>query len=89
MKKRRQQLLAHVKEIVSNGKPLCTRALNESFRGAIGMSTEDLPAAKLKVALKGICNDANEVEYLILQKPDQEPLQTFSEQEDQIRHHKS
>jgi hypothetical protein len=54
VEKRRHQLLAHVKEIASNGKPLCIRALNESFRDAIGMSTQDLPAAKLKVAPKGI-----------------------------------
>ncbi len=74
---RRQQLLAHVKEIASDGKPLCIKILNESFRNAMGMSADDLPSAKLKLALKRICNDANEVEYLILQKPDQEPQQTF------------
>jgi hypothetical protein len=55
---RRQQLLAHVKEIASDGKPLWIESLNESFRNAMGMSADDLPSAKLKLALKRICNDA-------------------------------
>ena len=74
---RSQQLLAHIKEIASDGKPLWIKALNESFRKATGMSAEDLPSAKLKLALKHICNHENEIEYLILQQQDQEIQQSF------------
>jgi len=74
---RSQQLLAHIKEIASDGKPLWIKALNESFRKATGMTPDDLPSAKLKLALKHICNHENEIEYLILQQQDQEIQQSF------------
>jgi hypothetical protein len=41
------------------------------------MTPDDLPSAKLKLALKHICNHENEIEYLILQQQDQEIQQSF------------
>jgi hypothetical protein len=43
VEKRRKQLLAHVLEKASEGNLLCVRALYESFREAVGASTEDMP----------------------------------------------
>ncbi len=60
MEKRRAQLQEHLLEIASEGNPLCVRVLYDSFWKAVGASTEDMPSAKIKLVLKGICNNAME-----------------------------
>ncbi len=65
-------------DIASDGNPLCVRALVDSFRKAVRATTEVMPSAKIKLVLKDICNKANVVEYLILKKRDEEPVQEFT-----------
>ncbi len=78
VEKRRSQLLDHVLKIASDGHPLCVRLLYDSYRGTFGKTTENMPSEKIKLVLKDICNNANAVEYVILKKRDEVPVQEFT-----------